>query len=160
MDGAVSQGWKGDSRQLWQALDNSGNGSLVANGLHQTICRKSKTLNSTVQVLKCHQITIIEPHALEWKEFLEAHAAEHCLYIIHGALGCMEHSIQNPIDKQHQMWGSASLEELDPSCARKLAKFKEFGERRFGHRPLTRCRWRRPQKHGKNLKTTMISYEQ
>lgn len=62
-------GWKGDSRQLWQALDNSGN-------------------------------------------------------------------------------GSASLEELDPSCARKLAKFKEFGERRFGHRPAIPL-WRAIDKRDK-----------
>lgn len=62
-------GWKGDSRQLWMALDNSGN-------------------------------------------------------------------------------GSASLEELDPNCARKLAKFKDFGERRFGHRPAIPL-WRAIDKRDK-----------
>jgi len=31
--------------------------------------------------------------------------------------------------------GTASLEELDPSCARQLARFRSFGEKRFGNRP-------------------------
>lgn len=68
-------GWKGDSRMLWQALDNTGN-------------------------------------------------------------------------------GSASLEELDPSCARLLARFKDFGDKKFGTRPAIPL-WRAIDKRDKQR----ISYD-
>ncbi|CAJ1400637.1 unnamed protein product [Effrenium voratum] len=68
-------GWKGDSRLLWQALDNSGN-------------------------------------------------------------------------------GTANLEELDPSCARQLARFKDFGEKRYGSRPAMSL-WKAIDKRDKQR----ISYD-
>jgi len=37
-DLTVSLGWKGDSRQLWMALDNSGNGNSIDPDCTQLYC--------------------------------------------------------------------------------------------------------------------------
>ncbi|CAK9093287.1 Probable cysteine protease RD21B [Durusdinium trenchii] len=50
--------------------------------------------------------------------------------------------------------GSASLEELDPSCARLLARFKDFGDKKFGTRPAIPL-WRAIDKRDKQR----ISYD-